>query len=77
MHIDQFKASLGGKARMPAVPADFAGVIKSKRMISSLRDSADSELAKAKIDGSQIGDRIRSNMASLDELAADYLFLFN
>ncbi|BBP70060.1 hypothetical protein PHLH6_20640 [Pseudomonas sp. Seg1] len=52
MHIDQFKASLGGKARMPAAPADFAGVIKSKRMISSLRDSANYELARAKIDAS-------------------------
>jgi hypothetical protein len=42
-----------------------------------LRDSADSELARAKITASQIGDSIRTNLASLDELAADYLFLFN
>lgn len=76
-HIDQINTSLGGKARMPAVPADFAGAIKGKKTISSLRDSADSELARAKIAASQIGDSIRSNLASLDELAADYLFLFN
>jgi len=76
-HIDQINASLGGKARMPAVPADFAGAIKGKKTISSLRDSADSELARAKIAASQIGDSIRSNLASLDELAADYMFLFN
>ncbi|MBX8621677.1 YqaJ viral recombinase family protein [Pseudomonas glycinae] len=76
-HIDQINASLGGKARMPAVPADFAGAIKGKKTISSLRDSADSELARAKIAASQIGDNIQSNLASLDELAADYLFLFN
>lgn len=77
VHIDQINASLGGKARMPAVPADFAGAIKGKRTISSLRDSADTELARAKIAASQIGDSIRSNLASLDELAADYMFLFN
>lgn len=77
VHIDQINASLGGKARMPAVPADFAGAIKGKKTISSLRDSTDSELARAKIAASQIGDSIRSNLASLDELAADYMFLFN
>lgn len=76
-HIDRINASLGGKVRMPAVPADFAGAIKGKKTISSLRDSADSELARAKIAASQIGNSIRSNLASLDELAADYLFLFN
>lgn len=76
-HIDQINASLGGKARMPTVSADFVGAIKGKKTISSLRDSADSELARAKIAASQIGDGIRSNLASLDELAADYLFLFN
>lgn len=77
VHIDQINASLGGKARMPAVPADFAGAIKGKKTTSSLRDSADSELARAKIAASQIGDSIRTNLASLDELAADYQFLFN
>jgi predicted phage-related endonuclease len=76
-HIDQINTSLAGKARMPAVPADFAGAIKGKKSISSLRDSADSELARAKIAASQIGDSIRTNLASLDELAADHLFLFN
>lgn len=76
-HIDQINTSLGGKARMPAVPADFATAIKGKQTISSLRDSADSELARAKIAASQIGDSIRTNLASLDDLAADYLFLFN
>lgn len=77
VHIDQINASLGGKARMPAVPADFAGAIKGKKTISSLRDSADSELARAKIAASQVGDSIRSNLATLGELAADYMFLFN
>jgi predicted phage-related endonuclease len=76
-HVDQINSSLGGKARMPAIPADFAGAIKGKKSISSLRDAADSELARAKITASQIGDSIRANLASLVELAADYIFLFN
>ena len=76
-HVDQINASLGGKARMPGVPADFAGAIKGKKTIASLRDAADSELARAKIAASQIGDSIRNNLASLDELAAYYMFLFN
>ncbi|KQV21063.1 Heme peroxidase [Pseudomonas sp. Root329] len=76
-HIDQINTSLGGKARMPAVPADFAGAIKGKKSISSLRDASDSELARAKIAASQVGDSIRANLASLVELAADYVFLFN
>lgn len=77
VHIDQINTSLGGKARMPASPADFAGAIKGKKTIASLRDAADSELARAKIAASQIGDSIRANLASLDELAADYMLLFN
>ncbi len=77
VHIDQINNSLGGKARMPTVSADFAGAIKGKKSITSLRDAADSELARAKIAASQIGDGIRANLASLVELAADYVFLFN
>ena len=77
VHIDQINNSLGGKARMPAVPADFAGAIKGKKSITSLRDAADSELARAKIAASQVGDSIRANLASYDELAANHPFLFN
>jgi hypothetical protein len=77
LHIDQINTSLGGKARLPALAADFAGAIKGKKSISSLRDAADSELARAKISASQSGDEIRANLSSLVELAADHLFLFN
>ncbi|MFK3971150.1 YqaJ viral recombinase family protein [Pseudomonas sp. NPDC087358] len=76
-HIDQINNTLSGKARMPRVEADFAGAIKGKKTIASLRDGADSELARAKIHASQIGDKMRANLNSLDELAADYVFLFN
>ena len=76
-HIEKINASFAGKVRMPAVPADFAGVIKGKKGTKGLRDAADTELARAKIEASQIGDSIRVNLQSLDTLAKDHLFLFN
>ncbi|PHN54807.1 Heme peroxidase [Pseudomonas syringae] len=76
-HIDHINASLGGRVTLPQVTADFAGVIKGKKSIVSLRDAADSELARAKIDASQKADAIRLNLASLAELAVDHNFLFN
>lgn len=76
-HLDKINASFGGKVRMPAIKADFAGAIKGKKTISSLRDAAESELARAKIDASQIGDSIRTNLESLRSLAKDHTFLFN
>ncbi|QKZ05863.1 YqaJ viral recombinase family protein [Pseudomonas eucalypticola] len=76
-HVEKINASFAGRVRMPAVPADFAGVIKGKKGIKGLRDAADTELARAKIEASQIGDSIRANLQSLDTLAKDHLFLFN
>ncbi|MDI3201607.1 Heme peroxidase [Pseudomonas shahriarae] len=75
-HIDQINATLGGRIRMPRVASDFAGAIKGKKSISSLREAADAELARAKIEASRIADGIRVNQASLNELAADHKFLF-
>jgi putative phage-type endonuclease len=77
LHIDQINASLGGRVLLPQVAADFAGAIKGKKSIASLRDAASSELARAKIDASQKADAIRLNLASLAELAVDHNFLFN
>lgn len=76
-HLDKINASFNGKVRLPEIPADFAGAIKGKKNISSLRDAADSELARAKIEASQIGDSVRVNLACIDEMAADFTFLFN
>lgn len=76
-HIDQINATLGGRIRMPRVLSDFAGAIKGKKSVSSLQEAADAELARAKIEASRIADGIRVNQASLNELAADYKFLFH
>lgn len=65
-----------GKAYMPTVPADFGGAIKSKRSLSSMEDAVATELARAKIAGNEIADRIQINLATLRELAAELPHLF-
>lgn len=76
-HIDQINATLNSRIRMPKVPADFAGAIKGKRTIASLKEAADAELARAKIQASRIADLIRANLKSLNELAIKHGFLFH
>lgn len=76
-HIDQINGTLNSRIRMPKVPADFAGVIKGKRTIASLKEAADAELARAKIEASRIADLIRTNLKSLNELAIKHGFLFH
>ena len=76
-HIDQINVTLGGRIRMPKVPANFAEAIKGKKSVTSLREAADAELARAKIEASRIADGIRINQASLNELAVNHKFLFH
>ena len=65
------------KVQMPTISADFAGVIKGKKTIASLRDAVDTELARAKIEANEVADRIEINLNSLRELGKDHAFLFN
>lgn len=74
-HIEGLNARLG-KPYMPAIAADFAGAIKGKRTIDSLRDAMSTTLANAKIEASAIADRIQTNLNALRERAADHTFLF-
>jgi len=74
-HIEALNTRLG-KAYMPGIPADFAGVMKGKKTVASLRDAVDTELARAKIAANEIADRIQVNLTTLRELAADHAFLF-
>lgn len=74
-HIAAWNTSLG-KAYMPQVAADFAGAIKGKRTIDSLRNAIDTTLAQAKIEADAIGRRISTNMNTLRDLAADHKALF-
>lgn len=74
-HVDTINARLG-KVQLPAIKTDFAGAMKGKKTVASLRDAADTELARAKIEASQLSETIGANVTSLRELAAGYEFLF-
>lgn len=74
-HIAGLNTRLG-KPYMPTVPADFAGAIKGKRTVDSLRSAVNDELARAKLAANEIADRIQLNLTSLRELATAHAFLF-
>ena len=74
-HIATLNKRLG-RVQMPAIAADFAGAIKGKRTVDSLRNAVDTELARAKIAANEIADKITINLATLDE-HKDHAFLFN
>jgi len=65
-----------GKDYMPDITADFVGEMKGKRTITSLKEAADTTLAKAKIESNEIADRIQINLNTLKELADGYQTLF-
>ena len=78
--LDEHIVSLNkrlGKSYMPVIPADFAGVIKGKKTITSLRDAVDTELARAKIEANRIADLIQINLNCLRDTAKDHVFLFS
>lgn len=75
VHIRTLNTRLGA-LYIADVPANFLGVIKGKKTLSSLRDAVDTELARVKIEANAIADRIQININTLQELASDHMFLF-
>ena len=74
-HVGKLNQMIG-KPYLPVIAADFAGVMKGKKTVASLRDAADTELARCKIEAGDVAQRIMTNLNSLRELAADHAFLF-
>lgn len=74
-HIDTLNQAIG-RPYMPVIETDFAGVMKSKRTVQSLRDAVNGELARAKIAADEVATRIQTNMKYLRENAADHVALF-
>jgi predicted phage-related endonuclease len=74
-HIATINKTLG-RLVMPTVATDFAGAMKNKRTLASLRDAVDTELARAKIEANRVADGTRINHATLNELAGNHKFLF-
>jgi putative phage-type endonuclease len=75
-HVDALNTRLG-RPYMPTITADFAGAVKSKRTVDSLRDAVATTLANAKIEASAIADRIDLNLQHLREHGKDHAFLFS
>lgn len=65
---------------MPPIAPDWASAIKGKKLISSIRDACDAELARAKIMANEIADKIDANLKTLDaevrKTNVDYSHLF-
>lgn len=74
-HIAGLNTRLG-KPYMPQAHGDFAGAIKGLKTITSIQNACDSELARCKVESSEIADRIQINLNSLRELAVNHAFLF-
>lgn len=64
------------KVQLPPIPADFAGVIKGKKTIASLREAVNNEVLRAEREANALADKIEINLNSLLELAKDHAFLF-
>lgn len=75
-HVGTINTRIGPRIGLPAIPVDFAGVMKNKRTIASLQDAVDSELARAKIEANAIAEKIEVNLKVLRELDAKYRGLF-
>ena len=73
-HVAMLNTRLG-KAWMPPIVNDFAGVMRGKKTIASLRDAVNTELARAKIEANAVADRMEINIKQLAQ-NADYSFLF-
>lgn len=74
-HFDAANAQLEG-VTLPRYQIDFSAAMKGKKKLDSLQSAVDDELAKAKIDITQMLDEIKVNLAVFNELAADHKFLF-
>lgn len=67
-HITELNNRIGFRF-MPDVQADFAGAIKGKKSLDSMRSAVNDELARAKIAANEIADRITLNLRALAEHA--------
>ncbi|MBF8177219.1 YqaJ viral recombinase family protein [Herminiimonas contaminans] len=75
-HIAHLNDRLG-KPYMPTVQADFAGAMRGKKTVTSLRDAVSTTLATAKIEANATADKIEINLKALRDQAKDYAFLFS
>lgn len=75
-HVADLNATLPKPAAVPVPGADFAGAIKGKRSVDSIRDTVAALLANAKAEATQTALRVRSNLDAFNLLAAARVSLF-
>lgn len=63
-------------ACLPQVPTNFPGVVRGLKTVASVKDAVSTELARAKIEANEVGEKIGANLRTLHEQAGDYLTLF-
>lgn len=56
---------------------DFVSAMKNQRMLESVFNKLDTELARAKIAADAVARKVRANLSYLNENASEYRFLFN
>ena len=74
-HVEALNVCFG-KPYLPGVAADFAGAIKGKKSLDSMRDAASRTLANAKIDANRRAETIFQNLNFLESKARDCMSIF-
>lgn len=72
-HIAALDTMLCGKF-MPDVKANFPGVVKGLKTITSIQNAVDTELARVKIEANAVADTIHANRECMIRLQAYFLF---
>jgi len=74
-HIESLNQNLR-TVRLPSIPADFAGAMKGKRSIDSLKNAIDGEMVRAKGEASRIYGLYAENLTTLETNGVGFSQLF-
>lgn len=75
-HVAEVNAALGGRVFLPNIAGDFAGAIKGKRNLDSMDNAITAELIRAKNEATEIGERYKQALFTIDEMGSQYPALF-
>lgn len=75
-YVTDIDAALPDNAKLPKLIPDFSGSVKGKRTLETYKSAAKDELARMKGEANIWRNHIEQNLEMLNELAADYMFLF-
>lgn len=75
-HINDLNTAIG-KPYMPLIQYDFAAVIAGLKSVDSMKSAINTELARVKIEANSVAEKIRANIATLQQRACDHKFLFS